>query len=134
MSTTLATIGIGIAALMYFALGVTALAMPMRLLRGVGITVVGRAGRNEIRAVYGGFPLAVAGLLCASFAMPTVANGMLLALAVATLGMAVGRIISALLDRGIGKLPMVFAVMEMVVAGLIAAPIYLAPTLAKGCS
>jgi Domain of unknown function (DUF4345) len=132
MITTLGMMCIGIAAVMYLALGVMALAMPMQLLRGVGITVVGRAGRSEIRAVYGGFPLAVVGLLCATFAMPTVANGILLALAVVTLGMPAGRIFSALLDRGIGKLPMVFTVIELIAATLIAAPIYFMPTLAVG--
>ncbi len=95
MITTLGIMCIGIAAVMYLALGVMALAVPMQLqlqlLRGVGITVVGRAGRSEIRAVYGGFPLAVV-----------------------TLGMPAGRIFSALLDRGIGELPMVFTVIELI--------------------
>ena len=48
-------------------------------------------------------------------------DGVLLALAVATLGMAAGRIISALIDRGIGRLPAIFIGIEVLVAAMIAA-------------
>ncbi len=109
---------------MYFALGVAALVMPTRILHGFGITVAGCDGRNEIRAVYGGFPLSVAGLLCAAMVMPHVANGILMAVSVATLGMATGRLLSALLDRRMGKLPMISTIVEILAAALIAAPLY----------
>jgi Domain of unknown function (DUF4345) len=124
MSTSWSLLCIGLGALMYLALGIAALVMPARILRGFGITVAGRDGRNEIRAVYGGFPLAVAGLLCATMVVPHLANGILLAVSVATLGMAAGRIFSALLDRGMGTLPMLLTAVEVIAAALIAAPIY----------
>ncbi len=115
------TILIGTAGLFYLTLGTAALIRPETLLSGFGIGVQGRDGRNEIRAVYGGFPLAVAGLLGFSLLYARLSDGVLLALAVATLGMAAGRIISALIDRGIGRLPAIFIGIEVLVAAMIAA-------------
>ena len=115
------TILIGTAGLFYLTLGTAALIRPETLLSSFGIGVQGRDGRNEIRAVYGGFPLAVAGMLGFSLLYARLSDGVLLALAVTTLGMAAGRIISALIDRGIGRLPAIFIGIEVLVAAMIAA-------------
>jgi hypothetical protein len=57
------------------------------------------AGRNEIRAVYGGFGVAIAVLLAVAPSSPRRAPGALLAVAVALAGMAAGRLVSAAVER-----------------------------------
>ena len=72
-------------------------------------------GRSEIRAVYGGFGVAVA-ILLALRPDP----GVRLALAVALLGMAAGRIVSAALDRRFPLWPAAaFTLVELALAGLV---------------
>ena len=113
----IATVGVCLAALFYAVLGLVALARPERLLADFGIVVGGRDGRNEIRAVYGGFPLTVAGLLLlAQFGSAGPREGILLSLAVASLGMAAGRIISAVMDGGIGRFPAIFIGIEILLS------------------
>ena len=117
----IASVGVSLAVLFYAALGLAALARPRRLLADFGIVVGGRDGCNEIRAVYGGFPLAVAGLLLlAQFGSTNLRDGILLSPAVATLGMAVGRVISAIIDGGIGRYPAVFIGIEVLLSLCIA--------------
>ena len=113
-------LGVLAAALFYGVIGVAALVRPHNLLAGFGIEAGSTNSRNEIRAVYGGFPLAVAGLLLFSLARPDMSDGILLALAVSSAGMALGRIVSALVDRTLGRYPAIFILLEIVVAALIA--------------
>jgi Domain of unknown function (DUF4345) len=123
--TTTSLLCIGLGVLFYAALGLAALAIPNRILLSVGIAVVKQDSRNEIRAVYGGLPLAFASLLCVAIVMPHLASGILLTISMATLGMAAGRLLSLFLDRGMGTIPMLFAAIELIVASLIGAPIYM---------
>ena len=74
--------------------------------------------RNEIRAVYGGFGIAIAALLVLVSGNATLRPGVMLAVAVALLGMAAGRVVSLLIERT-GKWPVVFLVMETVLAALL---------------
>jgi len=104
-------------------IGLAALVRPRNLLAGFGIEAGSADGRNEIRGVYGGFPLAVSCLLLFSLARPDLSDGILLALAVSSAGMALGRIASAMIDRTLGRYPAVFIVLEIVVAALIASAI-----------
>ena len=117
---TVATIATALAALFYLALGLAALARPATLLAGFGLPATGCDARNEVRAVYGGFPIAVAALAGWCLTGAEHAIGILLALAVATLGMAIGRTVSAVIDRGIGKLPATFTGIELIIAALLA--------------
>ena len=117
----LSTVAPAAAGLFYFVLGAAALARPETLLTGFGLAAQTRDSRNEIRAVYGGFPLAVAVLVLWSLTGADEPEGILLALAVASLGMAVGRLVSAGLDGGIGRLPALFVGVELVLAALLAA-------------
>ena len=112
--------GIIAAALFYALIGLAALLRPGRLLEGFGIVVETSDSRNEIRAVYGGFPLAVAGLLAFCLTETPLAGGILVALALASAGMAAGRLVSALVDRQLGRYPAIFTVLELIVAGMIA--------------
>jgi hypothetical protein len=121
MSISLATLAPAAAGLFYLALGLTALARPATLLSGFGLSAQGVDARNEVRAVYGGFPLAVAGLVAWSLSGAPNASGIFLALAVASLGMAMGRLASALIDRRIGRLPTLFTGIELALALLLLA-------------
>ena len=108
------------AAMFYGVIGLAAITRPQTLLKGFGIEAIGPDSRNEIRGVYGGFPLVVAGLLLFALTRPDVSDGILLALAVSSAGMAFGRIVSALIDRQLGRYPAIFLVLEIAVALMIA--------------
>jgi hypothetical protein len=85
----------------FFALmGLYALARPRAVLEPFGVRVDSSAGRNEVRAVYGGFGLAVAGVLVAAalFFQGDLRRGVLLAIAVSLAGMALGRLVSRALE------------------------------------
>ncbi len=64
--------------------------------------------------------MTVAGLLAFCLTGTPLAGGILFALALASAGMAAGRLVSALIDRRLGRYPAIFAVLELIVAGLIA--------------
>jgi len=121
MSMPLSTMATAIAGMFYLSLGVAALARPATLLAGFGLAAQVVDARNEVRAVYGGFPLAVAGLVAWSLSGAADAKGILIALAVASLGMAAGRLVSAAIDRQLGLLPTVFFVIELALALMLAA-------------
>jgi hypothetical protein len=73
-----------------------ALARPRVVLAQFGVDVGTVEGRNEVRAVYGGFGLAVAALLTvAALGNPSTADGILVAVAFALAGMAGGRLVGA---------------------------------------
>jgi len=120
VSVSLATAAPALAGLFYLALGLAAVARPATLLAGFGLAAEGVDARSEVRAVYGGFPLAVAGLVVWSMSGAAHAAGILLALAVASFGMALGRLMSAVIDRRIGRLPTLFVAVELVLGLLLA--------------
>ena len=100
----LADLLISLAGLFFLGMGVLALAHPDRIVDRFGIGVDTVAGRTEIRSVYGGFGLAVAGLL--AWAVVTDGRGQLWipsVVAVLTFAMAAGRALSLLLDRDRGS-------------------------------
>jgi Domain of unknown function (DUF4345) len=80
-------------------MGVYALAAPAAIIRPFGITLGGAAGRSEVRAVYGGFGLAIAGVLAYAAVNADVRTGILIAVGAALAGMAFGRIASAVVDE-----------------------------------
>jgi len=95
-----------IVAVGFAAMGLAALIRPADVLAQFGVSVETADGRNEVRAVYGGFGLAVAGLLAvAALGEPATANGILVAVAFALIGMAAGRLLSALRERPTGLYP-----------------------------
>jgi Domain of unknown function (DUF4345) len=119
----LGTIGVSLGALFFGVIGVTAMRRPHNLLKAFGIETKEVDARNEMRGIYGGFPLAVAGLLLFSLTRPNLSDGILLALAACSAAMAVGRIVSAIIDREMGKAPRLWATLEVIVAALIASNI-----------
>ena len=107
---------IGVA--LFFALmGVYALVRPERVVAIFGTPGLTVDGRNEIRAVYGGFGVAVAAVLWVSLRAPAWGAGVVLAIALALLGMAGGRLVSLAVDRGLGGYPALFGVIELALGG-----------------
>lgn len=97
----------------FAAMGLAALARPESIVAYCGTRELTRDGRNEVRAVYGGFGLAIAALLCAAQYHAPLRAGALLTVAVALLGMAAGRLLSALIDGAPGRWPRIFMVVEL---------------------
>jgi Domain of unknown function (DUF4345) len=76
-----------------------ALLRPRTVLAQFGVDAGTVESRNEVRAVYGGFGLAVATLLTiAAVGDPSTAEGIFVAVAIALAGMAGGRIVGAIAE------------------------------------
>jgi hypothetical protein len=83
----------------FVGMGLLALASPESITGPFGMPTLTPAGRNEVRAVYGGFGLAVAAMLVLALYAPALRAGVLLAVAGALAGMAAGRLVAALVER-----------------------------------
>jgi hypothetical protein len=112
------TPGILLNAIFFLGMGLCAIARPAFVVTFVGLVPGTADARNEIRAVYGGFGIAIAALLMLVAGNATLRPGVLLAVAAALLGMAAGRVVSLLIERT-GKWPVVFLVAETVLAALL---------------
>jgi hypothetical protein len=119
MMAILANLAIGVAALGFGFMGTAALAAPDRITRQFGMLKLSAAGRNEVRAVYGGFGLAIAGMLVWAWADPSSARMICLTVAAALAGMAAGRLVSAALDRGMDRFPFLYLFIELLGVGLL---------------
>ncbi|GAA1939295.1 DUF4345 domain-containing protein [Amycolatopsis minnesotensis] len=87
-------------AVFFFGMGGYALVAPAALVRPFGLGAATADARTEIRAVYGGFGLAVGGLLAAAAAdAGGIRTGAVVAVAVALLGMAGGRLVARCVER-----------------------------------
>jgi hypothetical protein len=101
-------------AVFFLGMGIVALWRPALILGLFGTAVTTSEGRNEVRAVYGGYGVTMGVLLAGSLATPTpLRSGILLRVAVATLGMAVGRLISFGIDGRAGFYPLLFLGVEV---------------------
>ena len=90
---------IAVIGVFFAGMGCYALAAPTAIIRPFGITLGEAASRSEVRAVYGGFGLAIAGVLgYAAVADGDVRTGILIAVGAALAGMAFGRLASAVVD------------------------------------
>lgn len=111
-------------ALGFALMGLFALARPADVLAQFGVAVETSDGRNEVRAVYGGFGLAVAALLAvAAIGEPATADGIVVAVAFSLVGMAAGRLLGAVRERPTGLYPVwtYFAIEIVSAAALLAA-------------
>jgi Domain of unknown function (DUF4345) len=110
-------------AALFAAMGVYALAAPAAVLATFGVEVGTPDGRAEVRAVYGGFGLAVAALLAVAAADGGSAReGILVAVGFALAGMAAGRVVARLSERPSGFYPVwLFFWVEVVGAALLLA-------------
>jgi len=93
------TLVIILAAVFFLGMGLFALARPAALIRPFGITLPIPESRAEVRAVYGGFGLAIAGVLALAASGHPARDGILITVAAALGGMAFGRVVSGLIDR-----------------------------------
>ena len=113
------SVSILIIAFAFLGMGLTGLVKPafiMKLVDGSAETI---NSRNEIRAVYGGFGVCLALLLFASpTLLPELTLGIYFAVGVALAGMALGRLISALIERP-GILMWFYLVIEAIAALLL---------------
>ncbi|HYI99143.1 MAG TPA: DUF4345 family protein [Thermoleophilaceae bacterium] len=107
----------------FAAMGLLALARPRAVLAQFGVAVDTVEGRNEVRAVYGGFGLAVAALLVvAALGDPSTAEGILVATAFVLLGMAAGRLLGLVRERPAGLHPVwTYLAIELVSAAALLA-------------
>ena len=107
------TITIVLVATGFLAMGVTALLRPASIVAYFGTRELTVDGRNEVRAVYGGFGVAVAILLLASLRWDALQAGIVATVAVALLGMAAGRLLSRVIDGAAGFYPWLFCAIEL---------------------
>jgi hypothetical protein len=103
-------------------LGVMAFRHPRHLLRGFGIDTQTIDARNEVRGIYGGFPLAMSAILIGSLFAPHLKDGIAICIGAATLGMCLGRAISGIIDHKLGKLPKLFGAIELAIAAILILP------------
>lgn len=92
------------AAVFFVGMGVYALAAPGRLVAPFDITLGSVPARAEVRAVYGGFGLAIAAMLAVALITPDLKAGVVMTVAAALAGMAFGRL-SSVLDGRTGFYP-----------------------------
>ncbi|GAB2769663.1 hypothetical protein GCM10027199_51010 [Amycolatopsis magusensis] len=111
---------IGVAAF-FLAMGAYALAAPAALVRPFRITADTPESRSEVRAVYGGFGLAVAAVLVLAVVDGgEFRRGVVVTVALALAGMAAGRVVSRLVDKATRFYPIWFYFgVEAVAAGLL---------------
>ncbi|MBN6040954.1 DUF4345 family protein [Amycolatopsis sp. 195334CR] len=116
--TTIVPLGV---AAFFLAMGAYALAAPAALARPFRLTVDAPESRSEIRAVYGGFGLAIAAVLVLAVADGgEFRRGVVVTVGIALAGMAVGRVLSRLVDKGTSFYPIWFYfVVEAFAAGLL---------------
>lgn len=117
----MATVIVAAAAVFFAGMGVYGLVAPQALVAPFGITLGSGEARTEVRAVYGGFGIAVAALLVVALVNDGVRDGAVLAVAFALGGMAFGRLVARLVDRPATFYPIWFYFwVEVVAAALLA--------------
>jgi hypothetical protein len=119
----MSTFLIGAVALFFAAMGLYGLATPTRLVRPFGIELSSADGHSEVRAVYGGFGLAIAAVLVLATARGGhLREGVLFTVIAALVGMAAGRVVSLFVWRWSRFYPTGFYLaVELVLAGALLA-------------
>lgn len=113
-------IGIIVVAVFFAGMGMYGLVAPAALVRPFGIQVSGPHARSEVRAVYGGFGVAVAGLLVVAVIDDGIRRGAVISVAVALVGMAAGRLVGRVFDRPAAFYPVWFYFwVELVLAAIL---------------
>lgn len=107
-------IALGVAAFGFAVMGLGSLLRPQQVLAQFGISRLEIDGRNEVRAVYGGFGLAMSAILGFAATDEKMRVGIALTVAVALTGMTFGRLLSAIMDNGITRTPLIYLAIELV--------------------
>jgi hypothetical protein len=110
-------------AALFAAMGLGSIVAPNKVTSQFGIPRLSVAARNEVRAVYGGFGLLMSGMLVAATQSSELRRGAGLTITAALLGMALGRVLSAVMDRALPTIPLLYLVAEVAVAAMIFAGI-----------
>jgi hypothetical protein len=107
-------------AVFFGGMGLLALALPGRLSALVGFPAeLSPDARNEVRAVYGGFGVAVAAILGLAARDESLVTGVAAAIGASLAGMAGGRVVAALLERKMGRMPLLFFAVESSLAAML---------------
>ena len=112
-------IALAITALGFGFMGLGALMRPEQVTRQFGIAALDIDGRNEVRAVYGGFGLVMAAILAFVAIEDEYRTGVALTIALALVGMALGRTISAGIDASISRVPLLYLILELIGAAIL---------------
>ena len=112
-----------ILAVSFAIMGIGALLKPELVTTQFGISILSSAGRNEVRAVYGGFGIFMACALAVATIRPEMRSGICFTVAAALLGMAAGRLLSAFVDRKFDNWPKFYCALEIILAAMIATEI-----------
>lgn len=115
-----------VVAALFAAMGIYGLVAPQALVSPFGIVLARPAGRAEVRAVYGGFGVAVAVVLVvAGLNRGAAGAGAVTAVAAALLGMAAGRLAARVAEAPGGFYPSwVYFWVELATAGLLLASVW----------
>jgi hypothetical protein len=117
---SVATVVIVAVGVFFVGMGLYALAAPAALVRPFRLVADSPESRSEVRAVYGGFGVAVAAVLGVAAVDLALRPGIVVTVGAALAGMAAGRVVSRLLDRGTAFYPIWFyCCVEAVAAGLL---------------
>jgi hypothetical protein len=108
-----------VVAIGFAAMGLAALVRPAFIWAPFGVAPTTPESRSEVRAVYGGFGIAIAALLVLTDDSAGLRDGVLVAVAVSLAGMAAGRLVSALVEpRTLLRSPGFFLLLELGLAAL----------------
>lgn len=108
-----------VVAIGFASMGVAALVRPAFIWAPFGVAPTTPEARSEVRAVYGGFGIAIAALLVLTDDSADLRDGVLVAVAVSLLGMAAGRVVSATREpRTLLRSPGFFLLVEVGLAAL----------------
>jgi hypothetical protein len=122
MSSSSTRDGLILANAVFFAgMGLLALALPHHLAALVGFPAdLTPDGKNEVRAVYGGFGVAVAAVLGLAVLDESLTKGVAAAVGASLAGMAGGRVVAVALERGkVGRMPLLFFAVESSLAAML---------------
>ena len=103
------TLIIAVVGFFFFAIGLYALVAPATLAAPFHLSVETPESRSEIRAVYGGFGIAVSAVLgAAALDLGDIRAGAVMTIGFALIGMAAGRLVSRLVDSSVHFYPIWF--------------------------
>lgn len=100
-------------------MGAFALFRPQGVTQQFGIPSLGTAGRNEVRAVYGGFGLAMGAMAATANLWSSARLGIGLTLGSALLGMALGRAVAVVVERRLDRVPLLYGCVELAGGGAV---------------
>lgn len=116
---TVASLTIAVIGVFFLAMGTYALISPAALIAPFRLVAQSPESRSEIRAVYGGFGIAMAAVLgIAALDIGDIRAGAVTTVGLALIGMAGGRIVSRLLDTPVRFYPIWFYFGVELMAGI----------------